>query len=383
MSKKLPTIWAADPHTIAKITLLGYYLDAWFRILGLTMRNQTILYVDGFAGPGTYINHSEGSPLAALRAADAAIANLGTRFAAKEIYCAFIEKDEKRYEVLKGALAEFSDRSKLKLDPLCCEFAEGIEQVRRKVTGSFHGGGPLFVFADPFGGTGIPFQTFARCMEGQASELLINLDADGIGRIFQANNLRREEQLTELFGDDSWRHALDASASLAQLSLAILQLYKQKLRDLPGVRFVWSFAMRNDTDQISYYLVFASKHPLGLEKMKEAMRRIDQTGTFSFSDAHVDQHRLFDEDNDAHYANLMWHEFKGGTVHYEEVRIWALNETPFVNAKSMLRELEADGRVVAELRPGVVRKKGDFAEDKIAALRFQQFGSDANQAELF
>ena len=220
-------------------------------------------------------------------------------------------------------------------------------------------------------------------MEGPASELLINLDADGIARIFQANDPKREEQITELFGDESWRQGLKPNAPLPQLSLAILELYKKRLRTLPGVRYLWSFAMRGVHDQIIYHLVFASKHPLGLEKMKEAMRRIDQTGTYSFSDAHVDQHRLFAEDNDAYYAELMWHEFNDSLMPYEQVRLWALNETPFLNAKSMLRVLEGEQRVIPEPFAGINRKRGDFSEEKIAALRFGKFGPEVTQPELF
>ena len=383
MSKKLPTIWAADPHTIAKITILRYYLDAWFRILGREMKNQTILYVDGFAGPGSYTNHPEGSPLAALRAAATTIAELSGNFVAKEIHCAFIEKDPARYEVLQQAIAGYAGSPRLGMTHFGCEFTAGIEQLRSKVSGPFHGKGPLFVFADPFGGTRIPFRTLARCTEGSASELLINLDADGIGRIFQANNPKREEQLTELFGNESWRAVLQPGDSLSRLSLAILQLYKQRLRTLPGVEFIWSFAMRGIHDHINYHLVFASKHPLGLVKMKEAMKSIDQTGSFSFSDAHVDQHSLFTEDNDEHYADLMWQAFKDQAVSYRVAELWALNESPFVNPKSMLRVLEGQDRLVPDVVAGAGRKKGDFPEEKIAALRFGQFGSSMKQPESF
>jgi three-Cys-motif partner protein len=380
VSKKLPTVWQAEPHTIAKITILRQYLHAWFRILGKTIKNQTILFVDGFAGPGSYTNYAEGSPLAALHTAQSAVADLGANFFAKEVRCAFIEKDPKRFEVLCSSLDVEPKSSKIGVSRFQGEFEAGIKEVREKIPGPFHGQGALFVFADPFGGTGIPFTAFASCMEGQAAELLINLDADGIGRIFQANNPNREEQLTGLFGDESWRSALDASAPLAHLSLAILNLYKRRLRSLPSVNYVWSFAMRNNNDQISYHLVFASKHPLGLEKMKEAMRVIDQTGTYSFSDAHVDQHRLFVEDNEAHYAELLWQEFNGRNVPYADVRLYALNETPFLNAKAMLRYLENHCKVEAKIFAGLTRKKGDFSDDKVAWLRFGQFGSTGIQS---
>ena len=64
------------PHTIAKIAILKGYLKAWFRILGARRPGELILYVDGFAGPGHYRNHDEGSPLAALRALRERLARL-------------------------------------------------------------------------------------------------------------------------------------------------------------------------------------------------------------------------------------------------------------------------------------------------------------------
>lgn len=383
MSKKLPTVWDADPHTIAKIEILKGYLNAWLRILGKTQKNKTILYVDGFAGPGRYRNHPEGSPLAALRVADSAIHTLGNEFIAKSFHGAFIERDPERFAVLTETIAPFENKPGLGITKVCCEFVEGIARLRKDVPGPFRGEGPLFVFADPFGGTGIPFDTFATCMKGDTAELLINLDADGIGRIFSAeSNNNREAQLTELFGSECWREALTAKADLKRLSVQVLDLYKRRLRTLPDVKFIWSFAMRGRTDTLNYHLVFATKHPLGMEKMKEAMRAIDKTGSYSFSDAHEDQHVLFRDDDEKTYAALLFREFNGRTVTMDDVRVFALNETPFLNAKSMLAVLEKEQRVQVETKGIVPRRAGSFSEDKIQALRFGQFGSTNVQNEL-
>lgn len=54
MSVKLPTVWKAPQHTIAKIEMLGSYLSTWFSILGAWFSGQDIWYIDGFAGPGEY-----------------------------------------------------------------------------------------------------------------------------------------------------------------------------------------------------------------------------------------------------------------------------------------------------------------------------------------
>lgn len=383
MSNRLPVVWDADPHTIAKIAILKNYLNAWFRILGMRRKNETILYVDGFAGPGYYRNHDEGSPLAAIHAADDAIKALNDSFIAKQLHCAFIESRADRFKILTDAIAPYEGKPCLGITRAHCEFVEGIEIVRKAVPGPFNSEGPLLVFADPFGGTGIPFKTFADCMKSETAELLINLDADGIARIFSAeNNNNRDAQLTELFGCDKWKQNL-TTPDFKQLSVQILDLYKKRLRTLPGVNYVWSFAMRGKSDAINYHLVFASKHPLGLEKMKEAMKAIDKTGSYSFSDAHVDQQVLFRDDNEEIYAEALFKAFEGKTISMAEAYHYALTETPFLNAKPLLAVLQKKNRLKVTPKPGTTIRQGTFPEDKVATLQFGEFKLAPAQAELF
>lgn len=378
----MPIMWPADAHTLAKITILKGYLAAWLRILGKTCRNQTILYVDGFAGPGRYTNHDEGSPLGALREAQKSISELGSSFIASKIHGAFFEEDRKRFEVLSETLAPFEKNPTLGITKLCCEFSEGMKLLSEQVPGPFRGEGPLFVFADPFGGTDIPFDIFASCMQAERAELLINLDADGIARIFTAkNNNRRDAQLTELFGDESWRNSLNRGADFKRLTVEILDLYKKKLVALPNVK-VWSFAMRGKKDALNYYLVFATKHPLGMEKMKEAMRAIDQNGTYSFSDAHQDQHVLFREDDATLYAEQLFSKLNGKSASWGEVQDFALYETPFTNPKPMLAVLEKSARVKVMMIDDLPRRAGTFPEDKVQSLHFGQFGPKMHQPDL-
>jgi three-Cys-motif partner protein len=59
------TLWAREPHTKAKHDLIRY-LDGWFPILGRF--NRMVLFLDGFAGPGSYSESEMGSPLLAIEA---------------------------------------------------------------------------------------------------------------------------------------------------------------------------------------------------------------------------------------------------------------------------------------------------------------------------
>lgn len=220
-------------------------------------------------------------------------------------------------------------------------------------------------------------------MKGDRTELLINLDADGIGRIHEAEtNNKRDEQLTELFGDESWREFLTAGSGLRKLSLQVLDLYLSRL-SLSGVRYTWPFAMRGRKDALNYYLVFATRHRLGLEKMKEAMKVIDHTGTYSFSDAHVGQ-TFFRDGTEQVYADMLFKKFDGHSIDLDVADEFALKETPLLNAKALLRLLEEQGRLEVEPVVGSKRHRGQFPPDKVYQLRFGQFAPNLpQQRDLF
>src|SRR3712207_5197656 len=106
-------VWRAEPDTIAKIAILKAFLDAWFQIFGRSRRDQNLLYVDGFAGPGHYANYSEGSPVAAMKAASEALAASGSAWRAGHIHCAFSELDGRVAAHLKEHLRPFGGNPRL------------------------------------------------------------------------------------------------------------------------------------------------------------------------------------------------------------------------------------------------------------------------------
>jgi three-Cys-motif partner protein len=370
-SKNFPTIWKAEPHTIAKIEILKAYLVAWFQIMGRSKRNQNLLYVDGFAGPGEYTNHSEGSPLAALVAAKTAIYRTGNQWIASAVHCAFIEPDRTRFEHLEQKINSVQSPANIAIHPYNLSFVNGLAELRKDLPGPFKGDSPLVAFIDPFGATGVPFATVTELLESPCSEVLINLDADGIARIFQAGQAAdHEPHLTAIFGDEEWKQTLSANDDFTTLCRKVLQLYKAKLKRLRNVRYCFSFEMRTSAHALNYHLVFASQHFLGLEKMKEAMKRIDQNGDYCFSDARANQPALFRFDDPAYYSDSMFDQFEGKKAGYAELRDYALNETPFLNPKSILRNLE--DRNLIDVTSRGPRRKGTFNEEKLLYVQFKQ-----------
>lgn len=179
-----------------------------------------------------------------------------------------------------------------------------------------------------------------------------------------------ERHLNEIFGDESWKAIPTTTTPFNSLCRKVLALYKSRIRSLPSVHYVFSFEMSKSQTGLDYFLVFASQHPLGLEKMKEAMGRMDQTGEYRFSDAHVGRPMLFRFDRPEDFAPKLLQHFVGQEATYAEVRDYALNETPFPNPKSMLRLLERQN-LVRMVSSDPKRRKGTFTEESTVLIVFE------------
>lgn len=381
--KKMDTVWEADAHTIAKIEILRAYLNAWFPILGSSRPGQPVLYIDGFAGPGEYTNYSEGSPVVVLTTATTAIQLPTPKWKAGTVNCYFIEDDDKRCENLRSRLAVIRKHPLVKDTILNSTFVDGIAEIQRRDPTAFTSGNPTFAFIDPFGATGVPFTVVRDILKGPCSEVLINLDADGAARIFKAEeSASADENLTPLFGDDSWKTALNPGAPFDVLCKQVLDLYKAKLQSLPAVRYVFPFEMRGVNNSLNYYLVFASQNPLGLQKMKEAMKKLDQSGGYCFADGSVGQERFFRFDKPEDFADPFHQHFLGREVLPSELLDHALLNTPFTNPKSILRVLEDRGLIVAK-SSNPKRRSGDFPEESLKSVVFLQAPDVEKAPSLF
>lgn len=367
------TVWTADPHTIAKIKLLSAYLGAWYSILGIrpVRKGRPLLYIDGFAGPGEYLNHPNGSPVVAVEAAASCLRTHSDKWQAGDIHCAFIELADDRFIRLKERLGRVAPHPRVHLHFFNGSFATQLPCVRETLPFAFGDDSPLFVFIDPFGATGVPFQVVTAILSSSCSEVLINFDADGIAR-----NLLNDSVLDEVFGDRSWLPARSESNFEGQCR-CLLALYKARLKTLPRTTHVFSFEMRATTGLLNYHLVFATGHPRGLEKMKDAMKSVDQTGDYKFTDGDVAQPLLFRFDDPTESALKMHRTFGGQRLLPDAWDIWALDETPFTNAKKMLTFLEKNGRIEVESTPGVTRRPGTYPDGKVRSILFRPWTEDA------
>ena len=377
-SKKHPTVWPAKDHTKAKIAILESYLIRWFQIMGSAKVGQDLVYVDGFAGPGEYTNYSKGSPIAALVAASKSLASTAITWRAGDLHCIFIEADRKRFNHLDDRLepfkniTPFQNSQHLKIQPVNATFSEGVAQLKAQLPKAFSGAEPLFIFIDPFGATGVGFSNIAEILDAPCSEVLLNLDADGIDRIYQDfNSPKHSDLMNEIFGEGLWKGKLSTAATPSQRYRQVLDLYIDNLRFKTKVKYAFAFEMRKSDDKLDYFLVFLSHHPLGLRKMKEVMKTIDKTGEYHFSDATVGQMGMFRFDNPEDYASRLFQAFAGQEVSYSEVDDFALNKTPFIDPKGMLAVLEKENRITVKSFSDK-RRKLTFNPEKIDKILFME-----------
>lgn len=333
------TTWPIEAHTKAKHEILRRYLGAWFPIL--SSGSGKIIYLDGFAGPGIYDGGEDGSPVIALQTAVDHV----LRAHLTEIVFFFIEKDKNRAkmlgEVLKKRFPSLPKNIKYMVEG-DAEFAPTFEHVLNELEKQGSRIAPTFAFLDPFGFSDLPMNLIGRLLKCNKCEVFITFMAGFIRRFLDE---RRESALNELFGTEEWKKCRDITDSEEKLK-CLVGLYEKQLKNLGGAKYVRSFGMIGEQNQIVYYLIYATKSLKGLEVMKDAMLKVDRTGAYKFSDITGFNQTFLDDFQDEpswvqNAADALYFKFRGKTVPYADVYEFIVADTPFPFKKSLiLKHLE-------------------------------------------
>ena len=200
---------------------------------------------------------------------------------------------------------------------------------------------PTFGFIDPFGFSGLPMTLIARMLKCKKCEVLITFMSGFVRRF---NDDLREDALNELYATDEWKQ-IRKLTDPEEREKFVLQLYERQLKKLGEAEFVKSFGMKGNNNQTIYYLVFATKHLKGLEVMKGAMWKVDQSGEYKFSDVTgFNQSLLMGYLSEPFWiekaANLVFKKFKGRTVNERDVYRFVIADTQYMYKKAILQLLE-------------------------------------------
>jgi three-Cys-motif partner protein len=357
MSKQLDTIWNLEPHTAKKHEILRRYFEAWLPIMARW--NGRVVYIDGFAGPGRYSKGEDGSPVVVLKAA-----RDHTYPTQSELVCIFVEDARDRCVHLKSVLdAEFSSLpSRIQWHVVHGKFDEHLTKIFRLLESQARAVAPTLVFIDPFGFSHTPFRTISNILKNSRCEVLVNFMYEEVNRFLSVE--KHATDYDELFGSSEWRSVLDISGPEVRRKV-IHDIYLRQLKT--AAHYVHSFEMLNKGNSTDYFLFFATNNLKGLEKMKEAMWKVDGTGSFQFSD-HVEAQGLLslfsDHPNLAPLREAILNSFRGKRVTIEDLRDWVIAETEFLPAhlkKPVLAPMEKAGEVRV-VNPKPKRHKGTFSD---------------------
>lgn len=360
MSKITSTIWEIEPHTEAKHEILRKYLDAWLPII--TRWNGRVLYIDGFAGPGEYIGGKCGSPIIAIKSVMEQKMKI-----ASEIKMLFIEADEKRCEYLKQKVDSLKGiPSNIETECICAKFDEKLKEILEYIDGQKGKLAPAFVFIDPFGFTGFPFSLIKRIMQNERCEVLINFMYEEINRFVGEEKLW--PGLTETFGTEKWKNVIPEKDPKKRMEI-LHGIYKEQLEKEAGIKYVRSFKMMNKMNKIDYFLFFGTNMMTGLEKMKEAMWRVDKSGNFQFNDATYNtfQGILFEPSpRISELKKNIMEKFEGKSISSKQLGDFIVVSTPFLRSHyktSILKPMESVNPPTIEVFNR--KRKGTYPDDCI------------------
>jgi three-Cys-motif partner protein len=263
-------------QTLAKHTILTKYLKPFYTIVSKSS-SKNLVYIDGFAGRGSYDNPdgstSDGSPLRALKT----IAEMGD--IAEKVSTVFIEKDSSLFEQLKErVLAFYAENPNIRRP----QFANaGFSEVMAKVLARTDQLAPAFVFVDPCGVDGVDFSVVEGILQHPKAEVFLFFNIDGVRRVLGLDPAQRSvlarllggtERVTELARE------VESLSSAADRELAIVNYYESLLRTHTNGKYVVSFRIEAEKRRsVSHYLTHACQHPMGFSIMKDVMWTVGET----------------------------------------------------------------------------------------------------------
>ena len=361
MGKPVTAIWPIEPHTLAKHTILEKYLEAWLPIMGSYDKN--LVYVDGFAGPGVYSGGEDGSPIIALNVAKAQRVSIPDNLS-----MLFIENYKDRFVLLANTIKELSATQPphVHIKTADTDFENTMTSILDDLDKDNEKLAPTFAFLDPFGYSDFSMDLVRRLLSYEKSEMLITFMNRDINRFLEVTR----GSISRMFGSPDCFDRKNKKAGEDDRDF-LVRVYKEQLLK-NGAKHTRSFEMRDSNDNVIYNMIFATKHWRGLEVMKDAMLKVDDRGTYTFSDKIGFGQTFFKSiRNDAYWAedvgNIIFRQFSGKKVKVEEIREFvAVNtEYPFKRRKifSLMQE-NHPGRIISVTKPdGKPARKNAFSDN--------------------
>jgi three-Cys-motif partner protein len=240
------------------------YLEAAARILGSAW---DLKYVDCCAGPwnstkSDYSDTSFGIAYEVLRATREALTH---RNRAPRVACLFIEKEKAPFAEL-DAFARARNSVDVRVEARNWDFAEHIDDIVSYCSSprTFP-----FILVDPKGWKLAGISQLSPILKLKPGELVINLMSSFITRFVNDG----ATDLSDLLGEDFPELR---SLSGTDLEFAVVRKYCDLIKREGDFRCVCALpVMKPDSDAFNFYLIYATRHPKGVEVFKRVEERTE------------------------------------------------------------------------------------------------------------
>jgi three-Cys-motif partner protein len=251
-------------EALVKHEFLRHYLPALAN--KVASRWDTLVYVDGFAGPWksadteNYSDTSFGIALEAMLAAQ--MIQLGRQRRVRMV-AHLVEKHRDAFLQLKTLRAKYPT---IEVIPYHGEFENFVPEIVAKLNSSDF----CYSFIDPKG-FGINLEGLKPLISRTSSEVFVNFMFDYANRFVDHPNQRVKDTINSMMSGVEWRDRLDGAASSNDREAIFLDAFKLGLRQTGGFNFVPSLTVQKTfADRTYYHMVFGTRSPVGLEVFRDS-----------------------------------------------------------------------------------------------------------------
>ncbi|HEX5055316.1 MAG TPA: three-Cys-motif partner protein TcmP [Gammaproteobacteria bacterium] len=262
---EMPKEYKGREQAFVKHTILSTYIARLFMIIG--QREVVINYVDCFAGP--WGDESEdlrttsiGISIAQMESCVEGLQEIfGRQVKFRALY---IEKNSKAYSRLLAFVEKYHSPS-IELKCKQGDYSELIKEIVEWCDGHF-----TFFFIDPKGWNQISAKTLSPLLQMGKSEFLINLMYDFANRAASIKNHKND--MIELLGEAPNLEGQDP----AERQYTFLTMYRERLKEYHRGWTSYVRIERPGQDRLLYFLVYLTRHPIGIHKFKEEAEKLEK-----------------------------------------------------------------------------------------------------------
>ncbi len=264
-----PRLYEGREQTYVKHVILDQYLAKFAHIIGSW--TDSITYVDGFSGPWNSVSEefkdsSFGIAIDRLKEARSNLEESNGR--TFKIRCFFVEESQSAFNKLQRFTQAITD---VEIKVVKSTFESAIPKIVEFVSQS-PGTNFLFLLVDPKGWTGFSMEKIRVLLELEPSEVLVNFMTSHIKRFLELEDDVTKEQFEQLFGDRNFRSVI-AGLQGFDREYAAVEAYASSLGKAGNFPYVCkAMVLKSSRDETHYHLIYATRHPRGVEVFKSAER---------------------------------------------------------------------------------------------------------------